>query len=129
MVTGDWNRFFLQGRTRDYNTFERGVRGGSACANIGRVQCNTEQSTLYDESKPVVSAGMVDFNALYSEVMSQKLPIDGFYELTESEIQSFDMMSVDINGKYAYALEVDYTIPDNTQLCVDMYASVLIRTI
>ena len=72
---------------------------------------------------------MVDFNALYSEVMSQKLPIDGFYELTESEIQSFDMMSVDINGEYAYALGVDYTIPDNTQLSVDMYASVLIRTI
>ena len=39
--------------------------------------------------------------------------------MKEDEITNFDMNSIDLDGNYAYALLIDYEIPDDIKLKTD----------
>ena len=40
-------------------------------------------------------------------------------ELNDEEIENFDIDSIDVTGSFAYALEIDYTIPDDVKIHTD----------
>ena len=102
-----------------YTTFESQIRGGYVGANICKETFNSKYVENYDSSKSYFSALFLDFNSLYSTILNNKLPVDGFYELNRDEIKKFDIMNVDPDGDYAYALSIDYYIPEDTARYTD----------
>ena len=57
---------------------EKGIRGG-ICHSIHRhAKANNKYMKDYDENKEPSYIMYMDYNNLYGEAMSQKLPVDGF---------------------------------------------------
>ena len=57
---------------------EKGIRGG-ICHSIHRhAKTNNKYMKDYDENKEPSYIMYMDYNNLYGEAMSQKLPVDGF---------------------------------------------------
>ena len=102
-----------------YTLFESSIRGGYVSAVKNHVELNNKNLATFDPSKPITSAAILDVNSLYPTTMVNKLPYGELEELSETEIEGFDIMSTKADGDYAYALLVDYTIPDETKLKTD----------
>ena len=102
-----------------YSEFESSIRGGYVNAIKNYIELNNKNLDNFDPSKPISSAAILDVNSLYPTTMVNKLPYGELEELTESEIDGFDIMSIEADGDYAYALLVDYSIPDATKLETD----------
>ena len=99
--------------------FESNIRGGLTSVVQGKVTFNNKHLKSFDEKKPISSGSFLDVNSLYATVLSGKLPIGGFYELKQEEIANFDINSIDLYGNYAYALLIDYEIPDDVKIKTD----------
>ena len=103
-----------------YSLFEKNIRGGFSCANVGYARFNNKDlGAEFDERKGVESGVFLDFNSLYAQVLSGKLPCEDFAELTENEVSSFSIENIDCAGDYTYALLIDYYIPDDVKMKTD----------
>ena len=98
---------------------ENNIRGGFACANIGKVDFNSRYHPDYDADKPCSSFACLDWNSLYALCLKKKLPVGEFYELKKEEIKAFDILGTNIDEDHAYMLLVDYEIPPNVALATD----------
>ena len=65
----------------------------------------------YNPEKLSTFIGYEDANNLYGQAMVQYLPISDFKWLTEREMQTFDVMTVDDEAEIGYILEVDLEYP------------------
>ena len=92
--------------------FETSVRGGLTSVVQGKNTFNNEYLKDYDEKKDITTGIFLDVNSLYATVLSGKLPVGNFHELSEKEIKDLDLDKVDLNGNHCYALKVDFEIPD-----------------
>ena len=94
-----------------YSLFENSVRGGFVSVVKNRVLLNNSSLPHFDPAKPITTAAMLDVNSLYPTVMTQALPCGEVEELYE--VDTFSIRDTPLDGDYAYALLVDYDIPDS----------------
>lgn len=104
-----------------YTLFEDNVRGGLVSTVEGYSKFNLPSFDDYDEKAEISSGGFIDFNSLYPYVLTEKLPTGNMYELTQEEVKNFDYINVDVDGDYAYALLIDYYIPDDVKRYTDEF--------
>ena len=95
--------------------FENSIRGGFTSVVKKHVEVNSEYNNNYDKEKSISSAVFLDVNSLYPTVMCNKLPYGECRELSEDEVASFAIDSVNTDGDKCYACLVDYCIPDNVK--------------
>ena len=106
-----------------YSLIEKSIRGGFSCANIGKHKFNNPNLKEFDVNKEVTSGAFLDFNSLFAQVLSEKLPVGGLFELNLSEIESFFAENMNLNEEYAYMLLMDYKIPDHVKIKLMNYHS------
>ena len=102
-----------------FTLFETSIRGGLVSVISGYEEFNNKSLPSYDKTKPIKSGALMDFNSLYPVVLSEKLPYGGFYELSENEVLDLDIKNLDTQGDYAYALLIDFLIPDEVKRYTD----------
>merc|ERR1711888_250974 len=101
--------------------FETSIRGGLTSVVKSHFKCNIPDTAEYDPTKPIRTAAFLDVNSLYGNVLSKKLPVNSFRELSEREVDDFksQIEGKDCNGEYAYALCIDFDIPEEAQIKTD----------
>ena len=106
--------------------FESMVRGGLSLAITKKVEANNPYLKSYDPSKPNTYLTMMDFTNLYGYCLTRALPTHGFqwvppeeYERRSMEDLTEWIMSLDDDGNFGYAFEVDVTFPPETHEYLD----------
>ena len=102
-----------------FNEIENNICGGFTSVVQSRNTFNNPNLDNFDESQQLSSGVFLDVNALYSKILSDKLPYGDLYELSIEEINEFEINSIDIDGDYAYVLSIDFSIPDNVKSLTD----------
>ena len=95
---------------------EKGIRGG-ICHSVHRYgKANNKYMEDYDENKESSYLIYVDYNNLYGEVMSQKLPVDGFEWVGDpSVIDEGFIKNYDEDSDVGYIIEADIEYPKHFQ--------------
>lgn len=100
-----------------YLMIESGKIGGiSGTGSTRYVKLNNKYLPDFDPSKPSTYAMYIDANSLYAWAATQKLPIDSFEWMDETNFKNVDAylkwVLRDDDGDCGYFLEVDATIPE-----------------
>jgi len=99
--------------------FESNIRGGITNVVTGRKIFNDPSLDNFDSKKAVNTGGFIDCNSLYSTILSGNLPVGEIYELNLSEVENFNYTTTPCDGEYAYALLIDFSIPDRVKVLTD----------
>ncbi len=95
-----------------YDFVHDSIRGG-LCLVPGRYfKINHPSQPDYDCYKPVQTAYSTDFNNLYGWAMKQPLPTGEFKWLTEEQLATFDINTIDLDREVGFFIECDLYIPD-----------------
>ena len=99
--------------------FEQNIRGGFTVVNQGYGKFNNASLPDFNPNVDISEGLFLDFNSLYSTVMHDKLPTGELRELSQDEIDQFDIPNVDVEGEHTYSLLIDFEIPDNVKRATD----------
>ena len=69
--------------------------------------------STYDPKKTICTGIFLDDNALYVIIISAKIPVGDFKELSEEEISSFITHEIDLDGDRCDSRVIDFEIPDD----------------
>ena len=112
-------KFSLLTKIEHHVLFENGIRGGFTSVIQNRVTFNDPKLKNFNKNEPVTTGAYLDMNSLYPTVMYDNIVYGDLEELNDEEIKNFNIESIDVKGAFAYALEIDYTIPDDVKLKTD----------
>ena len=90
---------------------ENGMRGGISMITHRFAQANNKYLQEYDLEKPTSFITYQDSNNLYGLAMIQSLPVSDFKWMSEKDIESLDVMSVEDDADTGCILEVDLEYP------------------
>lgn len=113
------SKFDLLYNIEDLTLFETNIRGGFTVVNEGYKNFNNPSLPDFNPNEELSEGLFLDFNSLYSTVMHDKLPTGELRELTQDEIDKFDISSVDVDGEHTYSLLIDFEIPDDVKRATD----------
>ena len=91
---------------------ERGIRGGVSyiCNRYADTNCpSSPDYSPWEENRYIV---YLDANNLYGLAQSQPLPISDFAFLSDAEMKTLNIMSVNDDADFGYILEVDLDYPN-----------------
>ena len=88
-----------------YLMVESAVRGGISTISHRFSRANNKMIPDYDESKPTSYIVYLDMVNLYSYSMSLPLPVGDYKFLEQEEIDKFDILSVDPQGKTGFFVD------------------------
>ena len=92
---------------------EKGIRGGISIISNRYGEANNKYMKDYDKTKPSKFLMYLDANNLYGWAMSQKLPLNGFKDMTNKELENiFNNQIVQVWEKTPCILEVDLEYPE-----------------
>ncbi|XP_068711268.1 uncharacterized protein [Montipora foliosa] len=94
-----------------YLFVEEGIRGGISMISNRYGKTNNPYVPGYDSTQDKNYIMYLDDNNLYGWAMSQPLPKNEFFCLTEHEIEELNVMSIPDDGEEGYILEVDIEYP------------------
>ena len=95
------------------SVFEKNIRGGFTSVIKSHKLFNNPGYGSFRENEPVSSGMFIDVNSLYGLMLTKKLPVGKLHELTQEEIENFNILDTNPEGEHAYALLIDYEIPDD----------------
>ena len=92
---------------------EKGIRGGISIISNRYGKANNKYMNDYDKTEASKFLMYLDANNLYGWAMSQKLPLNGFKEMTNEELENlFNNQIVQVWEKTPCILEVDLEYPE-----------------
>ena len=92
---------------------EKGIRGGISIISNRYGEANNKYMKDYDKTRASKFLMYLDANNLYGWAMSQKLPLNGFKEMTNEELENlFNNQIVQVWEKTPCILEVDLEYPE-----------------
>ena len=93
---------------------EEGIRGGICHSIYKNAKANNEYTKNYDKNKKSSYLMYTDYNNLYGEAMSEKLPVDGFEWLEDiSTIDEDFTKNYDENSGVGYIIKADIEYPEH----------------
>ncbi|XP_052765064.1 uncharacterized protein LOC128206548 [Mya arenaria] len=92
---------------------EAGIRGGISQISHRHAKANNPYLQDYDTSLPTTYLQYLDANNLYGWAMNQPLPVGQFEFMSESDMGSFNIMTIPEAGDTGYILEVSLEYPKN----------------
>lgn len=107
-----------------YNLIESNTRGGYAGVVIPYMKLNNPLCPGYNKEKISTSAVFLDFNSLYSEILSQNLPTGEIYKLTTDEIIAFKL-DTSCEDSHTYMVNVNIHVPENKMEDTDDFPLIL----
>jgi len=96
-----------------YLMIENNMRGGIAIISHRHAVANNPLVEGYDDTKPTSYITYLDANNLYGDAMRNPLPIGKFRFLTQTEIDTFDLLSIPPDADTGYVIECDLEYPDH----------------
>ena len=96
-----------------YLMIENNMRGGIATISHRHATANNPLVEGYDPTKPNSYISYLDANNLYGDAMSNPLPVGKFNFLPQSEIDTFDLLSIPPDNEIGYIIECDLSYPDH----------------
>ena len=104
-----------------YCFIEKGVRGGVSVISHRFARANNSYLENYDSKKNSSYIISWDMNNLYGCSMSEPLPIRNFRWLSQDEIQSLNLSTLDDNAKEGYIYECDLRYNPQIHDCTSEY--------
>ena len=95
-----------------YEFLKRGLRGGVSMIPLRYAKANNPGLKCYDPGKPISHLIYLDCNALYSSIMTKKLPYKklSFVDMKKDEVLQI-VQNYDPESKKGYMIECDLTYP------------------
>lgn len=93
-----------------YQFMEKGIRGGISMISHRYAEANNKYLKEYNSEKPTTFVTYQDANNLYGEAIVQSLPVRDFKWLSDRELSSLNVMSVEDDADIGYFLEVDLKV-------------------
>ena len=93
--------------------FERGIRGGISQISKRYSTANNTYLQNYNANEPTSYIQYLDANNLYGWACQQYLPIRNFRQLSDKEIQEFDIAKIADNSAKGYLIETSLEYPSH----------------
>ena len=90
---------------------ERGIRGGVSMIAHRHAEANNKYMITYDKEKNTSYIMYWDANNLYGLSMSEHLPTESLGFLSDEDVATFDLDTMNSDDKHCYTLEVDLEYP------------------
>jgi hypothetical protein len=87
------------------------IRGGYTACNHKYARANNHFMKAYDANEPSSYLTMLDYNSLYSNIMTQPLPYRAFRFLSDLQVKQFSFDALSLESQTGYILEVDLIYP------------------
>ena len=88
-------KFELVRKMSDHTEFECTIRGGLTTNVYRKFKFNNKYLLIYKQHNPIYIAVFLDVVALYATILSRKLPICEFKELSDEDISNLKTQEVD----------------------------------
>ena len=107
--------------------FDSNMRGGITSAVKGNVTFDNKYLRNFDEQKQISTGIFLYSNAFYATILYEKLPVGGFFELSNEKVASFGINAIDLHGSHCYALVIEFEIPDGVKIKTEICNAVTIH--
>ena len=94
-----------------YLMIESGIRGGLSYVSQRYARANAPSLPDYRPEEPTSYLVYFDANSLYATCQTMSLPVGDFRFLSQAEIDSFDVNTIDRDSPVGYVIEADLGYP------------------
>ena len=116
-----------------YEIFQNTIRGGFCAVNQRHARANNVDMSSYDENSNTSMIFFKDFNSLYGECLTEKMPFKSFKYVDEATLSLYQnnpklFMEIDVEDNKAYIVTCDFDIPENLARFTDMMPLSIVNT-
>ena len=116
-----------------YEIFQNSIKGGFCAVNQRYARANNVDMSSYDGDSETSMLFFKDFNSLYGECLTEKMPFKCFKYVDETSISLYQnnpklFMEIDAEDDTGYFVTCDFDIPDHLARFTDMMPLSIVNT-